>query len=417
MSTILEMRDVRLKRRELYRKMEGMALTQREFTPEETAAFEALRQQVEALDERLMALEDQQVAVEEGASRSSRRLTGPVPIGRNVPGQYSQPEGCALRSWLRIGTPLETQGDRRTLERAGYSAGAHALEFRAQSHTAGAGNELVPSTLWSQVNQSLKAFAPIRNLAQVINTSGGETLRVPTVDDTSNSGAIVAENAAHAEQDAAFTEIAVGAYTYSSKLVRVSNELLQDSAIDLAAFLGAILGERIGRIQSAHFMTGTNSGQPQGVVSGAGTVAAASATAISTADLINLVAAIDPSYLADGTGQVGWMMHPIVWGAIRKLADSNGQPLVQPIVDRGPATLLGYPVTISTEMDSTFANTKKSVLFGNFRHYLIRDAGSLSVARSNERYFEYNQSAFIALYRTDAKVLQAGAFKVLLHST
>ena len=87
MSTILEMRDVRLKRRELYRKMEGMALTQREFTPEETAAFEALRQQVEALDERLMALEDQQVAVEEGASRSSRRLTGPVPIGRNVPGQ------------------------------------------------------------------------------------------------------------------------------------------------------------------------------------------------------------------------------------------------------------------------------------------------------------------------------------------
>ena len=80
MSTILEMRDVRLKRRELYRKMEGMALTQREFTPEETAAFEALRQQVEALDERLMALEDQQVAVEEGASRSSRRLTGPHSI-------------------------------------------------------------------------------------------------------------------------------------------------------------------------------------------------------------------------------------------------------------------------------------------------------------------------------------------------
>ena len=105
MSTILEMRDVRLKRRELYRKMEGMALTQREFTPEETASFEALRQQVEALDERLMALEDQQVAVEEGASRSSRRLTGPVPIGRNVPGQYSQPEGCAQAANRRKRAP------------------------------------------------------------------------------------------------------------------------------------------------------------------------------------------------------------------------------------------------------------------------------------------------------------------------
>jgi HK97 family phage major capsid protein len=66
-------------------------------------------------------------------------------------------------------------------------------------------------------------------------------------------------------------------------------------------------------------------------------------------------------------------------------------------------------------MDSTTAATKKTVLFGNFKQYLVRDAGTLVVARSNERYFEYNQSAFIALYRTDAKLLQAGAFRTLLH--
>ena len=66
-------------------------------------------------------------------------------------------------------------------------------------------------------------------------------------------------------------------------------------------------------------------------------------------------------------------------------------------------------------MDSTFVATKKTVLFGNFDYYAIRDKANLVVARSADRFFVFNQTAFLALQRTDAKVLNAAAFRVLVH--
>lgn len=377
----------------------------REWTDDEQAKFDALSAQVEDIDARLQSVE----AMEPRST--GRRATASMIATRD-----QGADSALLRSWLRAGTALETGADRDLLSIRGVSPSAFNLEFRAQSKTATAGLELVPTSLFSEVSKTLAAFAPVRRVARVITTTAGETLKIPTVDDSANVGAIVSENSLHAEQDIAFSDVQLGAFTYSSKIIRVSNELLQDSAIDLAAFLGATLGERIGRAQAAHFLTGTGSGQPQGLITAAGTVSAGSATALAASDLVNLVAAVDPAWLDDGaSGSVGWMMHPTIYGLIRKLADSAGNPLVQPLTDRGPANLLGYPVILTPGMASSTVATAKTILFGNFNQYLIRDAGTLSVLRSNERYFEYNQSAFIALYRTDAKVLQANAIKVLLH--
>ena len=92
-------------------------------------------------------------------------------------------------------------------------------------------------------------MAPLRGICKLIQSDSGETLRIPINDDTSNTGSIIAENAEHTALDMSFTEIILGAYTYSSRLVKCSNELLQDTGIDLAAFLGQQLGERIGRAQ------------------------------------------------------------------------------------------------------------------------------------------------------------------------
>ena len=415
-------------------------MAQRELTPQEAAEFDALAAQVDAIDKRLAGVEtyvgyDSQVEDPAEApgmdptagtagrglalAHASRRKTMPYAIGGNLVGGYGQRhrpgDSDSLRAWLRCGTPLERQEDRGILHQAGHSANSQALEFRSLGTTPdSAGGYTVATSVYNQVSRTLKNYSPIRSLAQILTTSNGEPLRVPRCDDTANSGAIVSEGSAHAEQDAVFSTVTLGAYTYSSKMVRVSNELLADSQIDLAQFLGEILGERLGRIQALHFLTGDGSTQPQGVITGASTVAAASATAITCDDLINVAAAVDPSYLAD-IENVAWVMHPTIFSLIRKLKDSYGGYIVQPITEAGPPNLLGYPVRFASEMDSTTAATKKSVLFGNFKQYLIRDAGTLVVARSNERYFEYNQSAFIALYRTDAKLLQAGAFRTLLH--
>jgi len=417
-------------------------MAQRELTPQEAAEFDALAAQVDAIDKRLAGVEtyvgydaasedpgamapvvDPTMAGTAGRglalAHASRRRTMPGAIGGNLVGAYGQRhrpgDSDSLRAWLRCGTPLEQPQDRGLLYQAGHSGNSSALEFRGLATTPdSAGGFTVATSVYNQVSRTLKNYSPVRSLAQVLTTTNGEPLRVPRCDDTANSGAIVSEGSAHAEQDAVFSTVTMGAFTYSSKMVRVSNELLADSQIDLARFLGEILGERLGRIQANHFLLGNGSTEPQGVITGASTVAAASATAITCDDLINVAAAVDPAYLAD-IESVGWVMHPTIFSLIRKLKDSYGAYIVQPITDAGPPNLLGYPVRFASEMDSTTAATKKTVLFGNFKQYLIRDAGTLVVARSNERYFEYNQSAFIALYRTDAKLLQAGAFRTLLH--
>jgi HK97 family phage major capsid protein len=320
-----------------------------------------------------------------------------------------------LRSWLRVGSPIESDDDRTILARAGFSSNNQA-EFRAQTSAAGLGAEIIPTGFFAEVSRTLKAYSRFRDISKVLTTDSGQPLRLPKNDDTSNTGVIISpEVTDHTTQDLAFTEVTMNAFTYSSKVVKVSNELLNDSGVDLSSFLGQQLGERIGRAQAAHFVNGTGSGQPQGVVAGATTFAAASATAIALNDIVGLAQSIDPAYLAD-QGSVYWAMNPAILGALRKLQDTLGRPLLSSIQDGNDTlSLFGYPIVIVPEMDSTMASSKKTVLFGNFQNFLIRDVSTLQVLRTSDRYFEQYATAFLAVYRTDAKVMQSGAFRVLTH--
>jgi HK97 family phage major capsid protein len=405
-------------RRGIVNQIEKLA-SKRELTPEEQAAWDELTSKVTSIDERLREVERQMAGdpsvisdLQQDSLRASMGRRS-APRSFNFPGGPS--DGDLLRSWLRMGTPGEKAEDCNVLARRGYALGAKALEFRAQTKgTASAGGYTVPVGFLAEVQKAMIAMAPIRKIARVISTDTGETLKVPTNDDTSNVGAIVSEAAEHTEQAMTFGEISLGAFTYSSKLLKVSNELLQDSGVNLEQFLGESLGERIGRAQSAHFMTGSGSGEPQGVITAASTTSAGSATAIAASDLVNLVRDVDPAYL-DNSDSVAFVMHKSIWAAIRKLADSQGRFLVGDLGGGAPPQLLGYPVYLTNDMDSTIASTKKSVLFGNFKHYAIRDVNSLVVSQSSERFFEFALTAFLALQRTDAKVLQAAAFRVLAH--
>ena len=387
----------------------------RALTPEEQSKMDALTAQVADIDARVMVLEEAAAAppAPEAVRAGSNRMVRDIPLEHRAMNN-APTDSEILRSWARSGTPAERSDDREKLAKRGFSSNPAALTFRAQSTSGSAGGYTVPTGFLADVSSTLKAVAPIRNLARVITTAGGEALKIPACDDTSNTGAIVAENVAYAEQDLAFTEISMSAYKYTSKMVRVSNELIEDSGIDLGSFLAAQLGERIGRAQEAHFLTGSGSGQPQGVVTAATTVAAGSATAIAVSDLFNLIKDIDPAFLGNNQS-VAFMMNPQVFYTIRKLLDTNGRPLLGDVGNGAEMNLLGYPVILTSGMDSTIVATKKSILFGAFNQYLIRDVSDIVVARSVDRYFELNQTAFVAYQRTDAKALQAGAFRVLLH--
>jgi HK97 family phage major capsid protein len=135
------------------------------------------------------------------------------------------------------------------------------------SATTTGGGYLIPQGFSGQLEEALKWYGGMYQAAELVPTETGNPLPWPTVNDTAQVGELLGINTAAAAQDFAFGQVVIGAFKYSSKLVLVPIELLQDSFFDLNTFLARKLGERLGRITNTHFTVGTGGGaQPNGIV-------------------------------------------------------------------------------------------------------------------------------------------------------
>lgn len=294
-------------------------------------------------------------------------------------------------------------------------------EARAQGvATAGAGGALVPEDYFGEIIKSLVAWGPMNDdtIVRVVETSGGADMPWPTVDDTSNEGVLIGENAADTEQDVTFGSKTLQAFKYSTRLVKISSELLQDSVFNVEAELRLLFAERIGRIYNRHFTVGTGASQPHGIVtaSTAG-VEAASATTLTADELIDLEHSVDPAYRSDPTCRFMW--NDTTFKVIRKLQDGDGNYLWQPKDLRmgAPASFLAYPFSINQAMSSfggdSPASENRPVIFGAFNRYVVRRVRALVVRRLDERYAEADQVAFIGFTRADGELLDTAAVKHL----
>ncbi len=281
-------------------------------------------------------------------------------------------------------------------------------EFRDMSLTVGAGGYTVPEGFVNSLEQALLTFGGVRQVADVMRTDSGNDLPWPTMNDTTNKGAILAEATTFgASVDPSFASVIFKAFKYSSKPIICSNELLTDSSQDLAAMIGGWLGTRIGRIQNDHFTTGGGTTLPHGlVVQSVEGVEAASKTAITAGEVIDLEHSLDPAYRPNAQ----WMMHDTILAAVRKLTDvTSGQFLWQPGMQAGvPDRLLGYRYVINQSMASAQAQSAKILLFGDFAKYKIRDVAGVRLVRLDELFAQTDQVGFVAFLRTDGQLLDAG---------
>lgn len=278
------------------------------------------------------------------------------------------------------------------------------------------GSQLIPQGFGPELERKLLAFGGPRNVCRVWRTPTGNAVPWPTIDDTANSGALLAEETTIGDTLAAATgSVTFNAYKYSSKPIKMSAELLEDSAVGLGELAGSLLGERLGRAIGVATTTGTGSSQPNGIVTGsAAGVTAASATAITGDEIIGLVHSVDPAYRGMSSG---FMMNDGILLYLRKLKDGNGQYLWQPGMSAGvPDRLYGYPVTINQHMQSTVATSTKTVLFGDFEKFVIREVGSVRFYRLEELYRATDQTGFVAFMRIDSDILQSAAIKHLVQA-
>ncbi len=380
----------------------------RSLSTEESARFDAMDADLEALKARI-----------DLESRSVRNPITDYSIADGAPQtSENRAERAAFDAWLRYGTEGLAPEQRQIMaRRRSFVTGSDLpAEVRALAvGTGAAGGYVVPQGFSGELAQSLKAYGGMRAASRLFPTPDGRDIPWPTVDDTSNVGELLAENTAAASLDVAFGQVTLKAYKYSSKLVPVSMELLQDSFFDVGAILRGLLAERIGRITNTHFTTGTGTGQPKGVVteSSLGKQGTTGQTlTLIVEDLVDLEHSVDPLYRPNAR----WMMNDATLKVIKKMKDTTGRFLFQASLAAGtPDTISGYPFTINQDI-AVMAASAKSVLFGDFSTYIVRDALDVTLLRLVERYAELGQVGFLAFARADGRSIQPAAIKYYQNS-
>jgi HK97 family phage major capsid protein len=289
----------------------------------------------------------------------------------------------------------------------------------AQTVTTTGGGYLVPQGFSDQLDDAVKQFGGMLQASYNFITATGASFPWPTDNDTTNVGELLGINTSAALQDVAFGQVLFNSYKYSSKIVLVPIELLQDSYFDLNTFLSLKLGQRIGRITNQHFTTGTGTAQPSGVVTGStsGKVGLTGQTlTVIYDDLIDLIHAVDPGYRMNPTAR--FMLADSSLKVIKKLKDTTGRPLWMPyegaVLDpakKNPDTIMGYQYTINQDM-ATMAANAKSILFGDFDKYKIRRVMDMTVLRLTERYADVGQVGFLVFARYDGQLVDAGTHPI-----
>jgi HK97 family phage major capsid protein len=290
--------------------------------------------------------------------------------------------------------------------------------------TGSEGGFTVPTEVAGSVIDLLKAYGGMRAVADVIVTESGNPMSFPTSDGTAEVGELIAENTTATDADVVFGTVSLGVFKFSSKVVTVPIELLQDSAVDVEAFVNARLVTRLGRITNQMFTTGTGSGQPNGIITAASVGVTASngtsqVTTVTYDSLVDLKHSVDPAYRE--AGGCGFMMSDLSVRQISKIKDGQSRPIFVPGYETGvPGAqldrLLGYPITINQHM-AAMAASARSIAFGDFKTYKIRDAMQVSMFRfTDSAYSKKGQVGFMAWMRSGGNLVDTAAVKVFVNA-
>lgn len=361
---------------------------------EDAATYDKMEADVINLGKEVERLERQAVLDGELAKPTSNPLTGKpdVPTGKTKSGRATDEYNAAFWRAMRD------------------KAVPHEIYNALQIGTDTEGGYLVPDEYQRTLIEALQEQNIFRQLAHVITTATGDR-KIPVVA-SKGSASWIDEEAAYPESDDSFGQVSIGAYKLAT-MIKVSEELLNDSVFDMPSYIAKEFARRIGAAEEEAFFTGNGTGKPLGILAatgGAGTgVTAASATNITMDEVMDLFYSLRAPYRRNSV----FIMNDGTVKALRKLKNGNGDYIWQPSVTAGtPDTLLNRPVYTSTFMP-TIAAGAKSILFGDLGYYWVADRAGRSFKRLNELYAPTGQVGFLSSERVDGKLILPEAVKVL----
>ena len=398
--TILELREKRAKAWEAakafldsHRKENGI------LSAEDDAAYTKMEQEITDLGKEIARLERQEALDAELNRPVNKPLTG-KPGGRADADDGEDKTGRASDDYrknfwnaMRSKVPMPNV--------------TNALQIGTDSE----GGYLVPDEYERTLVEALEEENIFRQMAKVIQTSSGDR-KIPVVA-SKGTASWIDEEGAYPESDDSFGQVSIGAYKLGT-MIKVSEELLNDSVFDLQSYISREFARRIGAKEEEAFFTGDGKGKPLGVLAATGGaetgVTAASATAVTADELMDLYYSLKSPYRKKSV----WVLNDSTIKAIRKLKDNNGQYLWQPSLTAGaPDMILGRPFKPSAYMPAIAAGAK-TIAFGDFSYYWIADRQGRSFKRLNELFAATGQVGFLASQRVDGKMILAEAVKVLV---
>jgi HK97 family phage major capsid protein len=322
---------------------------------------------------------------------------------------------------MRVATKTERRDPTSDAEIIRSLATGQSYSFERRNMTTAADAGTVPEGFYAQLQSILRytgpAFEP--GLYTILNTTGGEDIKVPTQTAFSTSTA-TAEAAVFTASNPTTSSFKLGSFKYGH-LVKVSRELLTDSGLDIVRFIADQSANAIGFRVNNELAIGTGTDEPFGIFNRAasGKVGTAAGGTFTADDLIDLAHSVDSAYASRPS--VAFQMSRASLGVARKLKDGNGQYIYDP-TSGADARILGYrvvenPFAPAIGTANVDAWDRKSVIFGDMSSYHVRTVGGVEVARSDDAFFEDDLVAFRVSIRLDANIGQADAVKFFRGAT
>lgn len=367
----------------------------RDLTGEELQEWNKMHADIDALKSKIDIAEKQEAV---NADVSAVRNEKGIGREQKVEVRTETPEQAQLRAWIHFVKTGEVRAD--GLLTGGTTDGGY----------------IAPATPSSQFVDYLKNYTPIRSAPiTVYQTSGGNDIPMPIVDDLSNTGDTTAEAEAVADDnDPAFGQVILKAWNYDSSCVKISKQLLQDSVIPIEQILNQKLAERIAMKENADYTTGNGTTAPQGITiasSSSGVSLPASTLGADAEEVYQNIQAIIHSvpYVYRKRPGFGLMFADSTLLVLKQLVDSQKRPVWVPsMASSQPDTICGVPYWINDDMPDIGAGNR-CIVCGDFSQFCVRDVAGVEVLRLIERFALERQVGFMAWHRTDSRVLNTHA--------
>ncbi|TCT14581.1 HK97 family phage major capsid protein [Natranaerovirga pectinivora] len=393
MNKILELREKRAKAWEVAKAfLDSKRGNDGLISAEDTATYEKMEADVVNLGKEIDRLERQQAIDFELSKAINTPLTSkPTTTGETKTGRATDEYKQAFWKSMRNKNNYEVH---------------NALKIGTDSE----GGYLVPDEFERTLIEALEEQNIFRQLAKVVTTSSGDK-KIPVVA-SKGTASWVDEEGIIPESDDTFGQVSIGAYKLAT-MIKVSEELLNDSVFNLESYIAKEFARRIGSKEEEAFFVGDGVGKPTGIFNETGGaevgVTTASGTAITMDEIMDLFYSLKSPYRKNAV----FTMNDATVKLIRKLKDGNGQYLWQPSVQAGqPDTILNRPVKTSAYIPSAKSG-EKTIAFGDFGYYWVADRQGRSFQRLNELFAVTGQVGFRATQRVDGKLILPEAIKVL----